>query len=71
MFLVVKRKTLVIVISIVLVVVLFGGVLAIFGSVQKTLAFSKKVIVLDAGHGGVDKGVIGVTARWSRKKIWR
>ena len=68
MFLVVKRKTLVIIISIVLVAVLLGGVLAIFGSVQKTLAFSKKVIVLDAGHGGVDKGVTGVNGTVESQK---
>ena len=59
MIIVLKKKTLFTVVACILalLIAVFGG-LAI-NNAHKATAMGKKTIVIDAGHGGIDKGVIG------------
>lgn len=59
MFIVLKKKTLILAAVILAAVVLACGALGVTLSAQKTSALMKKKVVIDAGHGGSDRGVIG------------
>ncbi|MBR1625487.1 MAG: N-acetylmuramoyl-L-alanine amidase [Clostridia bacterium] len=59
MIVVLKKKTVFCVVGVLLVLAIAGAVLGATLSAEKTAAFGQKVIVLDAGHGGLDRGVIG------------
>ncbi|HKL74188.1 MAG TPA: N-acetylmuramoyl-L-alanine amidase [Clostridia bacterium] len=53
-----KKKTLFTIIAIILLVVVALSISATYASKQTASPIDAKVIVLDAGHGGVDKGVV-------------
>lgn len=57
MFLVVKRKTLVLYISLFVFLAGFMGVYAKLS--KKDICFNGEVIIIDAGHGGADSGAVG------------
>lgn len=59
MIIVLKKKT--VIIALVLLVAIIGCAIAgaVCSAKSKTAAAGQKVIVIDAGHGGSDKGVIG------------
>lgn len=59
MIVVVRKKSIFIALVTVLVVMIVAGCGIFFANARKVSSMAKKVIVIDAGHGGIDKGVIG------------
>ncbi len=59
MFIVIKRKTLIIAFCLVLVILAATGTGIALSQKQTFAVQSKKTVVIDAGHGGADRGVIG------------
>jgi len=57
--LIIKKRTLFAIIAIILVAVVVLSVSLTYASKQTAKPIGAKVIVLDAGHGGIDAGVIG------------
>jgi N-acetylmuramoyl-L-alanine amidase len=57
---VIKKKALFVIIAIILVACVILGLMLGCRSITTTVPIDEKVIVLDAGHGGVDNGVVGV-----------
>lgn len=60
MFLIIKKRTIFVIIAILLLAA--GGVVAalyLTPRQQQTAAIGGKVVVIDAGHGGIDGGVVG------------
>ena len=56
---VVKKKTVIITAISLIFVIAISVTLGVFLKSEKASAFGKKVIVIDAGHGGPDRGVVG------------
>jgi N-acetylmuramoyl-L-alanine amidase len=59
MIIVLKKKKIFIAVAVVLIAAIIASCAMVFVNVEKANALTKKTIVLDAGHGGVDKGVVG------------
>lgn len=67
MFIVLKKKT---VIALVLALVLVATAIGVtFAVVKDADAPNGPVVVLDAGHGGVDKGAVGINSKVSEKEL--
>lgn len=69
MFIVLKKKTLIILVAAVLAAALFTGMTLAVVSVQNNAKATAAVVVLDAGHGGIDAGATGVKSGVSEKEI--
>ena len=59
MFIVLKKKTVIWVAALLAAIIAIGVALGVRFSAEKTAAFGQKTVVIDAGHGGMDRGVIG------------
>lgn len=66
MKLIVLKKSVVIALA---AIVLLGAAAGIYAGVAASSAVPEKVIVIDAGHGGVDAGVLGVTTSVKESEI--
>ncbi len=58
MFIVVKKKTIILIAATVVFLIAAAIICAVAFSADKTASVGQKVIVIDAGHGGSDKGVV-------------
>lgn len=55
------KKSLIVIIALIFA---FGGILGVYVSVSSTFSHNgERTIVIDAGHGGVDGGVVGVRSK--------
>lgn len=59
MIVVLKKRNIFIALVSILVVMIVAGCGIFFVNAQRVSSMGKKVVVIDAGHGGIDKGVIG------------
>lgn len=69
MFLVLKKKTLLIISAIILILALTAGLTATLVCMGTGTEASAAVVVLDAGHGGVDSGAKGVNSGVTEKEL--
>ena len=58
MFIVVKKKTIILIAATVVFLIAAAIICAVAFSADKTASVGQKVIVIDAGHGGSDNGVV-------------
>ncbi len=61
MFLVVKKRTIIVLIAVILVGVALFIATGVYVTTTTTMATTKGVVVVDAGHGGIDPGVSGAS----------
>lgn len=70
MFLVIKKRLMILIGVVILVLGALAGITAIVKTTVTSAADTKQfTVVLDAGHGGVDKGVVGVTSKVSEAEM--